>query len=305
MALLLFLNERSCETDARQEAVNTAMADFVDLVRHVSRWRDTALWTQSPITGTQLARGYTYGQWAGDRRNIDRHRYLLAKRSRAPFKDVPQLKDEFDDYECRHEGQPVEGLKAAYIADGLAVSLALAPQWLGAWLELAVRRLVEEADGSIVVEDMRDRVRHCSTVADAAEHEDWVRSNSLLELDSVPQLWSARAEYFPGLQFLPRVEKDLQALPQVWFTPVIRLLAGLQASAADWDPALAAFPCWQVPKITPEAEQRKRLCAFTDLDGVSRTFDLHARMTPGAGRLHFRLVPEQRAVRIAYIGKKL
>jgi hypothetical protein len=29
---------------------------------------------------------------------------------------------------------------------------------------------------------------------------------------------------------------------------------------------------------------------FTDLDGKVRTFDWHARFTPGKGRLHFRLV---------------
>ena len=29
------------------------------------------------------------------------------------------------------------------------------------------------------------------------------------------------------------------------------------------------------------------------------------RFTPGAGRVHFRLVPEQRSARVAYVGLKL
>lgn len=305
MPLLMFLNERSCETKSTPDAVNAAMADFVDMVRHVSHWRETALWTQSPFTGAELALGHTYGQWANDRRNVDRHRYLLAKRSRAPFKEALPDKEAFDDYECYHDGQLVEGLKAAYISDSLAVSLALAPEWASAWLDLTVRQLAEDADGSLVLEDSDHQVRHCATVANADEHADWARSNGLLELTTPRLLWEARAEHFPSLQFLPRVEKDLQGLPRVWLTPTIRLLADLQASVTAWDTALSPFPRWKTPHITPEAEQRKRLCAFTDLDGVSRIFDLHGRMTPGAGRLHFRLVPEAGTLRVAYIGPKL
>jgi hypothetical protein len=57
--------------------------------------------------------------------------------------------------------------------------------------------------------------------------------------------------------------------------------------------------------VTPEAEQRKRLCMFVDLDGIERLFDWHARFTPGAGRIHLRLVPEEGKARIAHIGLKL
>lgn len=47
-----------------------------------------------------------------------------------------------------------------------------------------------------------------------------------------------------------------------------------------------------------------KLCEFPDLDGVVRVFELHARF-PGAGRLHFRLVSEDRTARVAYIGRKI
>ncbi|GAA2341825.1 hypothetical protein GCM10010246_28760 [Streptomyces cuspidosporus] len=47
------------------------------------------------------------------------------------------------------------------------------------------------------------------------------------------------------------------------------------------------------------------VCRFTDLDGETSTFDLHARFTTGAGRIHFRLVPEERTIRLAHIGSKI
>ncbi|MGH3276606.1 MAG: hypothetical protein ACRDNZ_20045 [Streptosporangiaceae bacterium] len=41
------------------------------------------------------------------------------------------------------------------------------------------------------------------------------------------------------------------------------------------------------------------------MDDVERTFDLHGRFTPGAGRVYFRLAPQDRQARIAHIGLKL
>lgn len=67
---------------------------------------------------------------------------------------------------------------------------------------------------------------------------------------------------------------------------------------------MRSVPVWR-SKITVEGEQRKLLCRFTDLDGQVRVFDLHGRFTPGAGRVHFRLVPEEGKARVAHVGLKL
>jgi hypothetical protein len=40
------------------------------------------------------------------------------------------------------------------------------------------------------------------------------------------------------------------------------------------------------------------------LDGGRHLFDLHARFKPHQGRIHLRLIPEESAARIAYIGLK-
>ncbi|MEU0394518.1 hypothetical protein ABZ208_17415 [Streptomyces sp. NPDC006208] len=150
-----------------------------------------------------------------------------------------------------------------------------------------------------------ESVRHAARRADLDPHEKWGCSVGLDAVDSAAQLWEQRTDFFPRLQFLPRVREDLERLELWWFIQVRGLLARLQSSAAAWDPTTAALPEWQGAKITPEHEQRKRLCEFRDIDDVDRCFDLHGRFTPGAGRLHFRLVPEEGVLRIAYIGRKL
>jgi hypothetical protein len=302
MPLLLFLNERSCETEAGPEAVDAAMAEFVRLLRHVRSWRDIALVTRSPLPKTELSQGYYYQQWAG--RNRTRHQYLLALRSRSPFRATLPSGPDPQEAEYHHNGETVEGIAIAHLADGLSVSLPLAPQWSASWLHLDIRRLVESETGELVLDEVREAVRHCSDTATADAHETWARESGLASLTAPQHLWQFREEFFPRLQFLPRVERDLRELDLKWFVPVRSLLAALDLSAVGWDPAESLFPQWRAPHITPEAAQRKLLCRFTDFDGEIRVFDLHGRMTPGAGRLHFRLVPEEKALRIAYLGPK-
>jgi hypothetical protein len=302
--LLLFLNEKSCTSSASPAEVGAAMNEFVGVLREARTWREIALVTQTPLPAAELARGYYYQQWAADNRNRTQRQFIKALRNRAPFSDVlPQHHAEGEiEYECR--GETVEGIGTAHLMDGLAVSLPLSQTWSGSWLDVTVRRLVETDTGDLAMDEATERVRHSARRADLTQHEKWGRSAGLDAVGSSLQLWEQRADFFPHLQFLPRVGEDLERLELKWFVQVRGLLARLEASAALWDPAASAVPAWQGAKVTPEHETRKRLCYFRDLDGVDRCFDLHGRFTPGAGRLHFRLVPEDGALRIAYIGQK-
>ena len=99
-------------------------------------------------------------------------------------------------------------------------------------------------------------------------------------------------------------EHDFRDLRPDWIRPVWRALMKLEHAVADWSADRLALPPWR-SKVTPEFEGRAHLCRFFDIDGVERTFEWHARFTPGAGRLHFRLVSEDHTARVAYIGNKL
>lgn len=86
--------------------------------------------------------------------------------------------------------------------------------------------------------------------------------------------------------------------------PLATELRRIDDSIGDWDPSVCKHPAWR-SYITAEGETSKRHCWFEDFDGETRLFDLHGRFTPGPGRVHFRLVPEQRKATIAYAGRKL
>ncbi|MET7617389.1 hypothetical protein [Streptomyces sp. NPDC005408] len=281
------------------------MNEFVRVLRGARAWRDIALVTKAPLATAELAAGYYFQQWAADNRNRTQRQFIKALRNRAPFADVlPQnASPEEAEYECA--GEIVEGVGAAHLMDGLAVSLPVSLAWSGPWLDVTVRRLVETDAGDLSMEQAVEPVRHAARRADLDPHEKWGCSVGLEAVGSAAQLWEQRADFFPRLQFLPRVKGDLERLELRWFIQVRGLLARLQLSAAAWESGSSAVPEWQGAKVTPEHEQRKGLCLFRDIDGEERCFEWHGRFTPGPGRLHFRLVPEEGTFRVAYIGRKL
>jgi hypothetical protein len=77
----------------------------------------------------------------------------------------------------------------------------------------------------------------------------------------------------------------------------------LQTRLLETEVVLHLIRRWKT-KVTGESETRKSLCEFLDLDGAISIFELHARFTPGPGRIHFRLIPGDGIARVAYIGRK-
>jgi hypothetical protein len=300
--LVLCLNEISCEAATSEIDAQHYMGSFVATLQAIRRCRPTcSLVTPVPLPGIPLATGYPMSRWAADNRNRDSWRFIRSLQNRAPFtySELPGYDDLSVEY--FHQGRPARGLGLAHGLDTMAVSLPAEPCWLLEWITV-VRHVLTEVSSSIVEEDQLD-VRHASTPEHASVHRQWLAVAGLANVSSGRQLWAERLDFFPSLSFLPRVEDDLAALDPRWLDPVRRRLAELQDALSAWDPSQDPFPAWR--NVTPEHEQRQLLCRFHDVDGIERVFDLHARFTPGPGRLYFRLIREDATVRIAYIGRKL
>ncbi|MFF7467743.1 hypothetical protein [Streptomyces sp. NPDC008092] len=304
---LLFLNEKSWATTCEPARADRAMTDFVDAVRALAGvdTGGTALISEVPLKSLEIAEGYPIGKWIGaGPKNHARWQRLLSLQNRSPVRSVYPAPDADGHLEYRHEGEKVLGLGAAHFMDGIAVSLPVAPEWRTFTVRLERSELVELDDGSLEVEHETVDVRHVSAPSHVDEHRAWIRESGLARAATGRQIWERRAALYPHLQFLPRTEAQLSDLDPRWVVPVRRCLERLDASAADRDPATAAEPEWQ-SKVTPEGETRKRVCRFEDLDGEPATFHLHARFTPGAGRIHFRLIGEEGKIRIAHVGGKI
>ncbi|HZN19274.1 MAG TPA: hypothetical protein VFB84_14025 [Micromonosporaceae bacterium] len=305
MSLLVFLNELSYrDTDARHEEITSAIHGLVALLREVRRHRaDTALVSEVAFMDLDIGAGFSMRQWEADGRNRDSVRFIRAMRNRAPFSSV--LADqEHDLTEYTHVGRTAYGLGWAHLSGGLAASLALSPTWDGSRLLLRCCALAENDVGDVVLEYTDEEVRHASRTEHVAEHRQWIYQTGVQDIHTGAELWRLREDIFPRLRFLPRVAQDLEGLRREWVRPAKELLSRLQEATEAWDPGQDTTPTWPT-KVTPEHEQRRRLCWFDDPVAGRALFDLHARLTPGAGRLHFRWDPDKGEVIIGYVGRKL
>jgi hypothetical protein len=303
--VLLFLNELSCAGRAPRRSVDRAMDQLVELLMTVRAWRggDIALVSHVPLKTVELAQGYNMQQWiSAEAANRDRWRMIRAIQNRAPYRSVtPESRS--GDVEYQYAGRRAEGFGAAHLLDGLAISLCLDVAWDRWRIPLRRSSLVEADSGDLVIREEVVEARHAATVDHVANHKSWVQEVGRDGLTSGAAIWASRTSFFPHLTFLPRVEEDLCDLRQDWIQPVIGVLLKLEQTVAEWKPIEASSPIWKT-KVTGESETRKSLCEFLDLDGAIRIFELHARFTPGPGRIHFRLIPADGIIRVAYIGRK-
>ncbi|CAL9421474.1 hypothetical protein SUDANB60_01841 [Streptomyces sp. enrichment culture] len=304
---LLFLNEKSWGTACDPARADRAMADFVNAVRAAASagGSDTALVSEVDVKALEIAEGYPVNKWIGaSPRNRALWQRLRGLQGRSPVRSVFPARDAADHLEYRHDGEVVLGLGAAHFMEGIAVSLAVARQWQADHVSLERSELVEDDDGALEMRQDTVDVRHLAAEPHLDGHLDWIRKTRQEGVTTGLRIWDSRADLYPHLTFLPRVEDQLIDLNPHWVVPVRRCLEKLEAAAAAWDPATMAEPEWQT-KVTPEGETRKRVCQFEDLNGKVEAFHLHARFTPGAGRIHFRLVGEEGGLRIAHIGGKI
>jgi len=189
------------------------MTEFVDLLRTIRNWRhDIALVTHVSIKKIELANGYHVAQWiAAKPANRDRWRLIRAIQNRSPFRSV-MAHGAHHEVEYRYNGQVADGLKAAHLLDGLALSLRLDSAWEDAWVWADQSMLVEDDSGEVMVREDRVDVRHAATDQHATRHKDWVQASGRDELTTGSITWQRREDFFPHLEFLPRVQDDLQHL---------------------------------------------------------------------------------------------
>jgi len=236
-------------------------------------------------------------KWCADGHNIDQWRYIRNMQNKAPFTFAElDTRDDPDAYEYRHRGRLAVGLGTAHDQASLAVSLDTHADWQATGLTVT-KTWLDAPDEDVVV-------RHAVTVDDFGSHAHWLVSDSATSVHSGREIWEARAERFTHLRFLPGVEKNLTDLPVSHTKQVDGRLGELNRAISAWHPEGGGSPTWG-SLVTPEHEGRKRLCEFTDLDGHVRVFDLHARYTPGPGRIHFRLNPADGTGIVAHVGRKL
>ena len=134
-----------------------------------------------------------------------------------------------------------------------------------------------------------------------------VRALLIPEFASGTELWQRRAELLPNLIFIPRTQRQLEAilpgdpmLEQAWIK-----LSGIDKSIAAWKIACGPHPMFPF-NVRPESRSRRHLAEFKDAEGYKRIFSEHCDLAPTEGRIHFIVGtgPERHAL-IGHVGRKL
>jgi hypothetical protein len=309
MSLFVFLNELSQPSGPIPSVQAKECIDrLVGLLRAIKKVRsDLVLHSAVSLKTMAIGEAYSVSIWCNDGDRREEWRFLRALENRAPFDiglDMLGGQDLGVDYHCY--GRRAEGLGLAHLIGGFAISFSHDQQWHVERVPLIRSQLEENDDNNVELKTEQVHTPHAALLDHVTVHRTWLMEACRQAVRDGLDLWQRRAELFPRLDFLPRVEAQFRAiLPgHPWFAATIERLKELDAAVHSWDPTSASSPNWPC-LVTPEHEMRKLLCKFADLDEVVRCFDLHARFTPGEGRIHFRLDAARRRAIIAHVGMKL
>ncbi len=250
-------------------------------------------------------------------RTMEQWRLVQSALSKAPYLRAPRVpgsgpsrdSEDREAIAARHsyDGSPAIGLGVAALHEQVAVSLPTCRVWTDSTITL-LQRATEHSATSTASEVVPIEVRHVSDPTHCQTHELHIREMSLPFSYGGSDLWAQRGQLFPGVDFLDRVKDDLVGIKpkDPSLLQIHSRLRELSDAACHWHITHGASPVWH-SKVTPESAQRKKLCFFTNKNGAAQCYDLHARFTPGAGRVHFAVNrPESSPhITVAYIGSKL
>ncbi|GHT85095.1 hypothetical protein AGMMS49543_15890 [Betaproteobacteria bacterium] len=234
--------------------------------------------------------------------------FIRMMNTHSPFSDGLDklLSDEISSMDLRTKQDKVSSIALAWatLLDSATVSFDAHIDWSQAWVETIYCKL----DDNGCISEAEKRIRNASRVTHASEHTAWLKQLGLSTDPTATQVWGEKADRFPSLRFLPRVEKDLKALEGsgVPFRQALKSLEALEKDVVIWKGKGIQWPEFST-KASPEADDRKKLCwVHDDVTGGKECFDWHVRFTGGvAGRTHFRVDEASMSIIVAYIGGKL
>ncbi|MEO8340875.1 MAG: hypothetical protein ABI604_14375 [Nitrospirota bacterium] len=179
-----------------------------------------------------IAPNYNWHNYLNDVEiELEARRYFKALATKVSFiSDVPYLHELLPAMDCFWNDLPSLGLKAAYIADGLALSFRSSNEWDAHALECRIHEIEEE--GEILSRHII--VHHASSSTHLDAHEKWIQLRNQQEVEGGRDLWQLRETFFPSLVWCAAVEHQMGEIPTNSLTSIIRGLTQLNAYCVTW-----------------------------------------------------------------------
>lgn len=270
--------------------------------------------THSNLDAEELAPDYPVARWRNDSK-VDRElqRFFRTLVTKSPFlEDVadPGILHSVGLSEFLHGEDQAIGLGVAYWLEALAISLRSDSRWYDSRVQLKVVQIDDNEEMTHTIEE----VVHASSSDHISEHLDWInerlRKDNLQSVRDGMTIWERKEDWFPNLYFCEQIEKQMQALSRgnLLLMPLMKRLHELEDFCNVWyegpfdhNKMLSKATNESEATIEMYGNERTFLCH----DGAFRVFRWHVRLTPGAWRLYFYPLPEERKLIIGYIGPHL
>jgi hypothetical protein len=304
MLLEMFLNELSLVT-ARDVAAGQVWAErFVQTARAAAaRGVQRTIHVPADFRAKPVAPGYYWQDWSSDDR-VDRElrRYFRSLTTKTPFlRNEPVAESAFSEIDCYVQSQLALGVKAAYVADGLAVSLPTDVAWESASLPCEIHEI-----GGDDITSRSANIHHASTPEHVDAQTAWIHARLQATVHDGEELWSRAGDLFPRLVFCSVVEEQMVRLPALSLPSVVRGLFQLNAFCLSWesgsfdpDAVEGTVSTESSATLQQHGGERTFLCP----DGHYRLFGWHAKV--GRWRIHFDPCLGRGQLLIGYVGKHL
>ena len=280
--------------------VSTGMAELVR-----NKVAQSSLRMPRPLQEVDCLPGYSlFDAYQDVRRDGERETYLflMGLSAKVPLLSEVRVdvKDRFLACEAQHlppeDGEP---LVFCAITDGIAVGFPSEPAWDGDRLSVSFNELLPDGRLEACSETIDNLTRSVHARPICACHR-----VSVLQGQSPAGRWERRDDVFPHLTFGPDVKP-----PPEFLGVVVKRLAELDESAAEWHTVGGAAPRWK-SKVTPESDRLmkdkklREARRFRSRRGTHELFEWHARVGSGM-RIHLRFDADTKEVEIGYVGPHL
>jgi hypothetical protein len=228
----MFVNELSLVPAPDVVTAQARAQEFIrTIVAAVGRGLPRNLRIPEDFYAHQLAPAYDWRDFLNDKRvELEFRRYFRSLTTRVPFfRDVPEMDAAYLQMDCYWSSQKALGLKAAYVADGIALSMATHQGWDRASIDCEIQEIIDED-----VSFRNEAVRHASTTQHVESHTDWIHSRMQTVVVTGRQLWEHVGDFFPMLDWCPVVEDQMEQLPAVSLASIVRGLFRLNVFCLLW-----------------------------------------------------------------------
>jgi hypothetical protein len=175
-----------------------------------------------------IAPGYNWYMWSCDGR-VEREilQYFRSLATKSPFlRNEPPAEAEWIEIDCLWENQLALGLKAAYVADGIAISISSRQEWDAPSLECEIQEIV---DGDVACR--MEFIHHASKAGHLDPQSEWIRHRIQAAVSNGKELWLHIGDFFPLLSCCSVVEGQMASLPTNSLPSIMRGLFYLEPIA--------------------------------------------------------------------------